>query len=143
MHFFSLSLMSSADPGQMVEFEKAPFKLTQDHVDVMMLGAHGACYQQFLALCIKGYLLLRKHSDKILTLVKAMQAGSPLPCLEGGQKTLTEVGSVSDRAGMLVILIEQMMPGVKQQFNNPLCATSVRSNVIALAAGGTSRARTI
>eukprot|EP00286_Rhodomonas_abbreviata_P009167 CAMPEP_0181321492 /NCGR_PEP_ID=MMETSP1101-20121128/18721_1 /TAXON_ID=46948 /ORGANISM="Rhodomonas abbreviata, Strain Caron Lab Isolate" /LENGTH=162 /DNA_ID=CAMNT_0023429337 /DNA_START=78 /DNA_END=566 /DNA_ORIENTATION=- len=77
--------------NDMVEFERAPFKLTQDHVDVMLVGQGGACYQQYLALCIEGLLRLRKHSHKLLTLVRAMQAGSPLPCLEGGPQVLADL----------------------------------------------------
>lgn len=41
-------------PRQVLEFESAPFKLKTEWVDVMG-GQTGAAYQQFLALCIRGF----------------------------------------------------------------------------------------
>lgn len=84
-----------------VEIESAPFKLTSDWVEVMG-GQTGAAYQQFLALCVRGYFAARKHSKRFVSLARSMQIGSTLPCLEGGERVLQQLQerlglSLSDR----------------------------------------------
>eukprot|EP01117_Protostelium_nocturnum_P014395 TRINITY_DN5475_c2_g1_i1.p1 TRINITY_DN5475_c2_g1~~TRINITY_DN5475_c2_g1_i1.p1 ORF type:complete len:945 (+),score=308.01 TRINITY_DN5475_c2_g1_i1:168-3002(+) len=78
-----------------ISFEKAPFKLTQEFVEVMG-GEKSPCYKEYRRLCVKGYLAARKHAKKILMLVEMSIEGKGkkvLPCLQGGQKTLEELAA--------------------------------------------------
>lgn len=50
--------MLTNSPGNM-QFEKAPFKLTQDFVDLLG-GPRSSMFRSFRALCVKSYLALRK-----------------------------------------------------------------------------------
>ena len=78
--------MLSNSPGSLA-FETAPFKLTQEFVDVMD-GVLSAPFQYFRALCIRGFLELRKHHERIVALTEMMSKGSKLPCFYGGQVAL-------------------------------------------------------
>jgi phosphatidylinositol 4-kinase len=78
--------MLSNSPGSL-GFETAPFKLTQDFVDVMD-GQQSPVFHYFKALCIRGFLELRKHHEKICLLVEMMSKGLRLPCFYGGQAAL-------------------------------------------------------
>jgi len=75
-----------------IEFEKAPFKLTTEFVEVM--GGYGSpCYKQFCKLCVHSYLAVRKHYQKILLLIQITLEGKGkkvLPCLQAGDKVLTD-----------------------------------------------------
>jgi hypothetical protein len=74
--------MLSNSPGSM-GFEAAPFKLTQDYIDV--LGGIGSpAFENFKTLCKQSFQALRKQAEKIVMLVDVMGKGSKMPCFSSG-----------------------------------------------------------
>ncbi|PRP78969.1 hypothetical protein PROFUN_13281 [Planoprotostelium fungivorum] len=76
-----------------ISFEKAPFKLTNEFVEVMG-GYQSPCYKEYCRLCAKGFLSARKHYKKIMMLIEMSIEGKGkkvLPCLQGGQRVLDEL----------------------------------------------------
>jgi len=76
-----------------IEFEKAPFKLTNEFVEVMG-GYKSPCYKEYCKLCVRAFLAARKHYKKIMLLVEMTMEGKGkkvLPCLQGGQKVLDDL----------------------------------------------------
>jgi len=68
-------------------FESSPFKLTPEFVEVM--GGQGSdMFEYFKILILQGLVAARKHSDKIITLVDVMRAGSQLPCFTSSSATV-------------------------------------------------------
>ncbi|KAL2621684.1 hypothetical protein R1flu_001889 [Riccia fluitans] len=81
--------MLSNSPGG-VNFESAPFKLTRELLEVMDSDAEGTSsefFDYFKVLCIQGFLLCRKHAERIILLVEMMQ-DSGCPCFKGGPRTI-------------------------------------------------------
>ena len=93
--------MLSSSPGQL-GFESAPFKLTQyvltasqtmchsthictcrEMVDVLG-GVSSEFFHYFQVLLLRGFLELRRHSRRIVTLVRLMGEGSQLSCFSAG-----------------------------------------------------------
>ncbi|PHJ17765.1 phosphatidylinositol 3-and 4-kinase domain-containing, partial [Cystoisospora suis] len=68
-------------PGHDMHFEKAPFKLTKEMVQLM--GGHNRtdAFRRFTDLCVQGYLALREQADLIIALVQTM-LHSGLPCFK-------------------------------------------------------------
>uniref|UniRef100_A0A6B2L004 1-phosphatidylinositol 4-kinase n=1 Tax=Arcella intermedia TaxID=1963864 RepID=A0A6B2L004_9EUKA len=71
-----------------IEFEKAPFKLTEEFIDVIG-GEKSKLFQRYEELCVQGFFAIRKHYRKILTLVEMtmtqpIMGGQFLPCLNKG-----------------------------------------------------------
>lgn len=72
-------------PGGNMGFEAAPFKLTQEFVDVLG-GPRSRLFQYYRSLCGRAFLEARRHRQKIMLLVEMMLAGNrDLPCFVGGQ----------------------------------------------------------
>ena len=66
--------MLSNSPGY-VGFESAPFKLSQEYVDILG-GFQSPLFQvTFKELFLKAFLALRKHSDRIILMVDMMLKG--------------------------------------------------------------------
>lgn len=57
-----------------IAFEKAPFKLTSEFVEVMG-GYKSPCYKEYCKLCVKSFLATRKHYKKIMLLVEMTMEG--------------------------------------------------------------------
>lgn len=74
--------MLSNSPGSL-GFELAPFKLTQEYVDVIG-GQSSEKFQQFRQLCKQSYQALRKQSDNLVNLVEMMGRESRMPCFASG-----------------------------------------------------------
>lgn len=72
-------LLSNA-PGNF-HFETAPFKFTQDYMDLMD-GQGSDYYEYFLSLMMKGLVALNKHLEEIMALVKITSEKSALPCFK-------------------------------------------------------------
>ena len=72
--------MLSNSPGS-VGFEAAPFKLTQEYVDV--LGGPEKM-GPFRELCKQAFQALRKQADDVVLLVEMMARESRMPCFQGG-----------------------------------------------------------
>ena len=84
--------MLSNAPGKGLKFEKAPFKLTNDLVEVIG-GTKSKLFDEFRKLLWKGFIALVKHYEKILILVEMMYCGhgNKLPCFEGGIDAINEL----------------------------------------------------
>lgn len=81
MHIDFGFLLSNA-PGKGIRLENAPFKLTQEMVEVLG-GIRSKKFKQFQTLMREGFLALLEHSDKIITLVEMMFMGQhDLPCFQ-------------------------------------------------------------
>ncbi|KAG6887218.1 hypothetical protein C0992_013349 [Termitomyces sp. T32_za158] len=63
----------SNTPGN-IGFEAAPFKLPFEYIEVLG-GITGAAYLEFRRLFKEGFEAVRKHCDRIITLVELMQKG--------------------------------------------------------------------
>ncbi|KAK9451327.1 kinase-like domain-containing protein [Limtongia smithiae] len=75
----------SNSPGS-VGFEAAPFKLTQEYIDLMD-GPSSEAFESFRALVKVAFKTLRRKTDDIVLLVEMMQKESPLPCFSSGDLT--------------------------------------------------------
>ncbi|KAF7322989.1 Phosphatidylinositol 4-kinase [Mycena chlorophos] len=76
----------SQSPGNL-GFEAAPFKLPLEYVEVLG-GADGPMYLEFRRLFKEGFEAVRKHADRLITLVELMQKDSTLPCFAAfGEQT--------------------------------------------------------
>jgi phosphatidylinositol 4-kinase len=81
--------MLSNSPGG-INFERAPFKLTREFLEVMDSDADGKSselFDYFKILCIQVFLSCRKHAQHILDLVDMMQH-SAFPCFGGGPRVI-------------------------------------------------------
>ncbi|RLN52649.1 hypothetical protein BBJ29_004674 [Phytophthora kernoviae] len=77
-------------PGSNWNFERAPFKLTDEFVELMG-GPRSSTFRYFRSLCIRAYLALRRNMDQIVLLVEMMLVGNDdLPCFAGGKKAVIE-----------------------------------------------------
>ncbi|KAI9989916.1 hypothetical protein PInf_020211 [Phytophthora infestans] len=77
-------------PGSNWNFERAPFKLTDEFVELMG-GPRSSSFRYFRSLCIRAYLALRRNMDQIVLLVEMMLVGNAdLPCFAGGKKAVIE-----------------------------------------------------
>ncbi|KIY43419.1 hypothetical protein FISHEDRAFT_53124 [Fistulina hepatica ATCC 64428] len=76
----------SNSPGN-IGFEAAPFKLPFEYVEVLG-GIDAPLYIEFKNLFREGFEAVRKHCDRIITLVELMQKDSCLPCFAAlGEQT--------------------------------------------------------
>ncbi|KAI8812580.1 kinase-like domain-containing protein [Cladochytrium replicatum] len=73
--------MLSNSPGSM-GFELAPFKLTQEYVDILG-GTDSVKFREFRELLKEAFLALRKKVDTIVTMLEMMEKDSTLPCFTG------------------------------------------------------------
>jgi phosphatidylinositol 4-kinase len=79
--------MLSNSPGS-VGFEAAPFKLTQDYVDV--LGGLGSqSFDDYKKLCKQAFQALRRSADHLIDLVSMMGRESKMPCFSYGVQQAT------------------------------------------------------
>lgn len=83
-------LLSNA-PGKGLSVENAPFKLTQEMIDV--LGGQGSDkFTDFRKRMAKGFLSLQENAEKIIILVEMMLNGqSDLPCFAGGRNLIRDL----------------------------------------------------
>ena len=81
--------LSNAPGG---EFEKAPFKLTDEVIEVIG-GINSKYFQIFRKLMWKGMIAISRHYEKIMILVEMMYCGygKKLECFKGGDSTLTKL----------------------------------------------------
>ncbi len=79
--------MLSNSPGSM-GFEAAPFKLTQDYVDVLG-GVASPAFEDFKTLCKKAFQALRREAERLIMLVDLMGKQSKMPCFAAGSASVT------------------------------------------------------
>ena len=69
-------------PGHEWSFERAPFKLTNDYIDIMG-GTTSECFAEFRKLFVDGFKAARSNSLTALGLVEIMMYKSNYPCFTG------------------------------------------------------------
>ena len=75
--------MLSNSPGSM-GFEAAPFKLTQEYVDVLQsCPGGGEHWDMYKRLCKEAFQALRKNAESVVMLVEVMGRESRMPCFSG------------------------------------------------------------
>ncbi|RIB04011.1 kinase-like domain-containing protein [Gigaspora rosea] len=74
--------MLSNSPGS-VGFELAPFKLSQEYLDILG-GVTSEKFAEFKTLLKQAFLELRRHADNFILLVEMMSKDSKLPCFLAG-----------------------------------------------------------
>ena len=85
--------MLSNSPGS-VGFEAAPFKLTQDYVDVLG-GVGSQAFEDYKTLCKQAFQALRKSAESVIMVVDLMSKESKMACFQSG--SLATVGSLRAR----------------------------------------------
>ena len=82
----------SNSPGKGIKFEQAPFKLTNEFVNVMG-GVRSSLFLHFRKLCVKGFIALRRNQQKIWILLEMMRTGSgaSLSCFMGGEQAMLDL----------------------------------------------------
>ncbi|KAF4738511.1 Phosphatidylinositol 4-kinase beta [Perkinsus olseni] len=106
--------MLSNAPGNFA-FETAPFKLTQEYIDVIG-GEDSDKFEYFRTLVIRGFLEARKHRDRLILLVRMLaESGCKMDCLTAGgaQNTIKQMddrffGHLTEEACIekIVVLID-------------------------------------
>jgi len=81
--------MFSNSPGG-INFESAPFKLTQDYLDIMG-GIDSQMYEYFKSLLEKAFYEVRKHLDDIISSIEIMFKDSLFPCFKNGPLIFEEI----------------------------------------------------
>jgi len=91
--FIDFGFAMGMAPGHEFSFERAPFKFTQDYIDVMG-GTNSACFAEFKRLFVAGFEAARANSQIALGLVEIMMYKSNYPCFSGprygGNRALVE-----------------------------------------------------
>ncbi|CAK67262.1 unnamed protein product (macronuclear) [Paramecium tetraurelia] len=67
-------------PGNL-NFEKAPFKLTQEYIDLMN-GRNSDLFLYYKNLMYRGFKALQGYVDEIIMIIEVMMQDSDLPCFE-------------------------------------------------------------
>eukprot|EP00048_Salpingoeca_helianthica_P006987 m.105081 g.105081 ORF g.105081 m.105081 type:complete len:214 (+) comp14192_c0_seq5:230-871(+) len=75
-------------------FETAPFKLTEEFIDVMG-GCESDMFRYFKVLLLRGFLAARKHMDRLLTPIEILQRGQQHSKLPSTRQSLFCFPSVS------------------------------------------------
>lgn len=88
MHI-DFGFMLSNSPGSL-GFEMAPFKLTQDYIDILG-GVEGIKFLEYRTLLKRLFVDARQHAERIITLVESMQTNSKLPCFDNGPATIQQL----------------------------------------------------
>ena len=71
-----------------INFEKAPFKLTKEYVEIMG-GIKSFYYKMYKDLMVKGMIACKKYVENFICIVEIMSKGSNMPCFEG--KNIQEI----------------------------------------------------
>lgn len=97
----------SNSPGGNIEFERAPFKLTKEMVQVMG-GKKSGAWKLFRKLCVQGYAEACKHAKKIMLMVDIAYPGNErMPCFLQGREFVLE--NLRDRFGLELTKKEREM----------------------------------
>ena len=84
--------MLSNSPGGNMNFESAPFKLTEEFEQVLG-GRHSRAFNKFRRHCVEGFLALSRKAEQIILMVEMMRTGSgaSLPCFVAGEGAVDEL----------------------------------------------------
>ena len=86
MHIDFGFLLSIA-PGGMLSQETAPFKLTEEMVEVLD-GLDSPMFSDFVKAFTTGFIALKAASENIISMVKILSVDSPFPCFAGKDTNL-------------------------------------------------------
>lgn len=88
---FGFFLSRRNTPGQ-ISFEKAPFKLTDEALEVIGREEGHPVYDVFLDTAVKAFLHLHRNAKILVRMVEVTMRGFPtLPCFAGGEEVLDEL----------------------------------------------------
>eukprot|EP00039_Didymoeca_costata_P019725 m.338689 g.338689 ORF g.338689 m.338689 type:complete len:708 (-) comp18505_c0_seq1:90-2213(-) len=79
--------MLSTSPGGGINFENAPFKLTEEFIEVLG-GAESDIFKRYRFLVLQGFRAARKHMADITPLLELLLPDIPMPCLLAGPAVL-------------------------------------------------------
>jgi hypothetical protein len=79
--------MLSIAPGGSFSLETAPFKLTEEMVDVIG-GLESSFFNDFVKAFTAGFLALRANVEPIITSLQVLSVSSPFPCFQGKDSTV-------------------------------------------------------
>jgi len=82
--FIDFGFAMGMAPGHEFSFEKAPFKLVNDYMDVMG-GPKSECFAEFKRLFVSGFEAARANAQVALGLVEIMMYKSNFPCFTGSR----------------------------------------------------------
>lgn len=84
--------MFTIAPGKGIHFEKVPFKLTNEIIDILE-GVSSNYFKMFRKLLWSGFVAIVKHSERIIILVEMMLLGygDSLPCFKRKDAVLSEL----------------------------------------------------
>jgi phosphatidylinositol kinase/protein kinase (PI-3 family) len=88
MHI-DFGFMLSNSPGSL-GFEMAPFKLTQDYIDILG-GFESPKFVEYKTHMKRLFKDVRRHAERIIMLVELMQVDSRLPCFSNGTATVQQL----------------------------------------------------
>ena len=69
-----------------INFEKAPFKLTREYVEIMG-GKDSLYFQMYKDLMVKGMIACKKYVDNFISIAEIMSKGSKMPCFDNKSPT--------------------------------------------------------
>jgi phosphatidylinositol 4-kinase len=86
--------MLASSPGKNAGFENAPFKLTEEFIQLMG-GPRSAPFRRFRSLCVRAFLVARRQRHQIMLLAEMMANGNEeLDCFAGDtQKAISELAA--------------------------------------------------
>lgn len=103
-------------------FEKAPFKLTREMVEVMGgIGSKG--FRDFVRLLQKGFISIRKRASELELLVRMLLPYSPFPCFVGGRLNRRVLLTLTDFAG------EHAVKGLEERLHLTLSESEIHHMV--------------
>ena len=84
--------MLSNAPGKGLKFESAPFKITDEMLELLG-GVEGENFKKYRNLLFKGYKALYENYEKIVILTEMMYCGhgKNFPCFEAGENTIEQL----------------------------------------------------
>jgi phosphatidylinositol 4-kinase len=74
--------MLSIAPGGAFSIETAPFKLTEEMVEVLG-GLESELFNEFVKAFTAGFLALRANAENLISNLTALAVNSPFPCFHG------------------------------------------------------------
>ena len=78
--------MLTNSPGGNINFESAPFKLTNEMIELLD-GVEGELFNYYKMLMVQGFLAIRKECDSVINLVE-MMTSADYPCLKKPKKAV-------------------------------------------------------
>lgn len=82
MMHIDFGFLLSIAPGGMLSLETAPFKLTEEMVDVLD-GFESALFHDFVKAFTSGFIALKANAENIISIIKVLSVNSPFPCFSG------------------------------------------------------------